>query len=271
MAWPTGTVGEASRKSVGALISTLIAAKGQHDAIMMLALEHEKVFERAVSASSFMRRNGGKDWSAFELTNVSPDSFIGDASAKRKFITEALAILEVPPGRKHEADWYEAVRRDPITGEESRVTQATVYVEERPESGLAFGENDSVEMRMVPRVGELGFSYDPKDGVVEICAVGRKTQRDRYAQAFAECFFEQSPVPVEVTRRPINFARLARAHHLKPIPPTESNAMSFPSWPSTQTVVASPDLSGATRASRSISSSIDALATVRRFPRPVGK
>ena len=137
--------------------------KGQHDAIMMLALQHEKVFERVVSASSFMRRNGGKDWSAFELTNVSPDSFIGDAAAKERFIREALAILEVPPGRKHEADWYDAVRRDPITGEESRVTHATVYIEERPESSLAFGENGSVEMRMVPRVGELGFSYDPKD------------------------------------------------------------------------------------------------------------
>ena len=188
----------------------LDGCEGEHDAIMMLALDHRDIFERAISASSFKRRNGGRDWSAFELTGGRSAAEIFDETARERFVSAALDILGVPPGRKREADWYTAIRRDPITEEESRVIQATIYVEERPESSLAFGDGNSVELRIVPRVGEIGFFYDPQDHVFEVCASGGKDQRDKYALAFVECFLGGAADATETPRREINFDRLLR-------------------------------------------------------------
>ncbi len=135
---------------------------------MMLALDHHDMFERAISASSFKRRNGGRDWSTFELSDDRSSIDISDEASRERFLAEALAILDVPPGRKREADWYSAIRRDPVTGEETNVTQATIYVEERSESGLAFGDGNTVERKIVPRVGGgVGIAYDPQDHVFE--------------------------------------------------------------------------------------------------------
>lgn len=188
----------------------LDGCEGEHDAIMMLALDHREIFERAISASSFKRRNGGRDWSAFELTGGRSSTEISDEAARERFVSKALAILGVPSGWKREADWYTAIRRDPITEEESRVTQATIYVEERPESSLAFGDGNSVEWRIVPRVGEVGVFYDAQDHVFEVYASGGKSQRDRYALAFVECFLGGAAEAAETPRREINFEPLLR-------------------------------------------------------------
>ena len=179
--------------------------EGQHDAIMMLALDHREIFERVISAASFKRRNSRRDWAAFELTGALSSLDISDDTARERFVTEALAILDVPPERKREADWYTAIRRDPATGEETSVIQATIYVEERPESSLAFGDGDSVERKIVPRVGEVGFCYDPVDQVFEVCAPGGKNIRDKYAKAFAECFCSRSASATEAPRKEIDF------------------------------------------------------------------
>lgn len=189
----------------------LDSCEGQHDAIMMLALQHRTLFERALMTSSFKRRNGGRDWSAFELKGGQSAIDISDEIGRERFLAEALQILGVPPGRKREADWYDSIRRDPVTGEERRVTQATIYVEERPESSLAFGEGDSVEWSVVPRVGEVAFSYDAREKIFEVCAAGGKLVREKYAHAFAECFVGETSQTVETPMREIDFGPLMQS------------------------------------------------------------
>lgn len=75
----------------------------------------------------------------------------------------------------------------PHTGEKTDLTHATIYVEDRAASELAFAET-TLERRVVPKVLEVALAYNPRDRSVEICAKGGKKIRDQYAQAFAKHF-----------------------------------------------------------------------------------
>ena len=67
------------------------------------------------------------------------------------------------------------------------LTHATIYVEDRAASELAFAETTLVR-RVVPKVLEVALACNPRDRSVEICAKGGKKIRDQYAQAFAKHF-----------------------------------------------------------------------------------
>lgn len=126
-------------------------------------------------------------------------------------MNEAIAILELPAHRKREADWYKVIRLQPITGEEIEILQATIYVEERAESELAFGPSNTLERQIVPKVLEVGLACNIQDRVIEICAKGGKKIRDEYAQAFAKHFAPDSELPVETPRRDVHLDGLYSA------------------------------------------------------------
>ncbi|MCH2166063.1 MAG: hypothetical protein MK098_15670, partial [Marinovum sp.] len=91
----------------------------------------------------------------------------------------------------------------PITGEETEMTHATIYVEDRASSELVFGSSESLERRVFPRVVEIGIACDPKERILEISARGGKNLRDEYATAFAKHFAPNAPPPVEAPRREV--------------------------------------------------------------------
>jgi len=64
------------------------------------------------------------------------------------FLAETVKILELPAHRKSEADWFQSIRVDATTDSQVKLTQATIYVEDRAESDLAFRE-DSLERQTV--------------------------------------------------------------------------------------------------------------------------
>lgn len=184
---------------------------GVQDALLMLAIDHPQMIDRVAVQASLMRRTGGKQWSAFQFEDDGKPWALDNEEARKAFLEEAIAILDLPEHRKREADWYKSIRIHPITGDEIEMTQATIYVEERPESELAFGDSESLERQTVQKVLEVGIACDAKERIVEICAKGGKRVRDQYANAFAKHFAPHSEAPVESPRRDVTLDALRSA------------------------------------------------------------
>jgi len=147
--------------------------EGVQDVLLMLALDHPQVFERVTVQASLNRRTGGKNWSAFQFDDDGKVWALDDEVARTAFVADAIAILNLPTHRKREADWYRAVRLHPITGEETEVVQATIYVEDRAASELTFGASEGLERQVFQRVLEVGIACSPAERIVEIKAADR--------------------------------------------------------------------------------------------------
>jgi len=183
--------------------------QGVQDVLLMLAIDHPKMLERVSVQASLMQRTGGKNWSAFQFDDDGKPWALDDDVARAGFVADAIAILELPDHRKREADWYTSIRVHPITGEETEILQATIYVEANAESELTFGSSDGLERQVVQRVLEVGIACNPKERIVEICARGGKKVRDEYAASFSKHFAPQSAPPVETPRRDVLLGNLA--------------------------------------------------------------
>ena len=164
----------------------LDAREGPEDAVFMLALDHADVFEQIVSAASLKRRNGGRDWSQFGFLDPATSLTIDDPVAREEFVHRSMEILKVAAGRRYEADWYDIIREDPATWQHLRVSQVTIYVEERPEATLAFDETSTVQRRVVPKVAEVSFGWDHEHALFDVCAAGGFSKRSEYATALCQ-------------------------------------------------------------------------------------
>lgn len=182
--------------------------QGVQDVLLMLAIDHPKILERVSVQASLMQRTGGKNWSAFQFDDDGKPWTLGDDTARAGFVADAIAILDLPDHRKREADWYTSIRVHPITGEETEILQATIYVEANAESELTFGSSEGLERQVVQRVLEVGIACNAKERIIEICARGGKKIRDEYAASFSKHFASQSAPPVETPRRDVLLSNL---------------------------------------------------------------
>ena len=194
--------------------------EGVQDVLLMLALGHPQAFERVAVQASLNRRTGGKNWSAFQFDDDGKAWALDDETARAAFVADAIAILNLPAHRKREADWYRAVRVHPITGEETEIIQATIYVEDRAASELTFGASEGLERQVFQRVLEVGIACNPTERIIEICAAGGKKVRDEYAQAFSKHFAPGSDPPVEAPRREVLLNSL-RSRPAFPVEPAD--------------------------------------------------
>ncbi|WP_148666131.1 hypothetical protein [Phaeobacter piscinae] len=195
----------------------LEGSEGVQDVLLMLALDYPQAFERVAVQASLNRRTGGRNWSAFQFDDDGTAWALEDDAARAAFVGEAIEILNLPAHRKREADWYQAVRVHPITGEETEIVQATIYVEDRAASELTFGASEGLERQVFQRVLEVGIACNPAERIVEICAAGGKKVRDEYAQAFSKHFAPGSDPPVEAPRRDV----LLHTFRSQPVFPVE--------------------------------------------------
>ncbi|WP_417729552.1 hypothetical protein [Roseovarius sp.] len=170
---------------------------------MMLAVSHPQIIDRVSAETSWMRRSGEKGWASFQFEDDGKPWALHDDTARQAFLRDVLEILDVAAHRKSEADWFRSIRIHPITGEETEITQATIYVEDRAESELAFGPSATLERHLVQKVLEVGLACNPLSRIVEIAARGGKKVRDQYAASFAKHFAPQSAAPIEVPRREV--------------------------------------------------------------------
>ena len=184
--------------------------EGVQDVLLMLAAQHPRMIDRVNVQASLMRRHGGKQWARFQFPNDGKPWVLEQPSAREGFLKDTVVILALPDHRKREADWYQSIRVHPMTGEETKLTQATIYIEEHAESELAFGE-ESLERQTVQKVMEVGIACDPDERIVEICAKGGKKLRDQYLKSFSENFAPQSQAPVEIPRRDVLLNTLRQA------------------------------------------------------------
>ncbi|MDF1856497.1 hypothetical protein [Pseudooceanicola sp.] len=184
--------------------------EGVQDVLLMLAAQHPRMIDRVNVQASLMRRHGGKQWARFQFPDDGKPWVLDQQSAREGFLKDTVEILDLPDHRKREADWYQSIRIHPVTGEETKLTQATFYIEEHAHSELAFGE-ESLERQTVQKVLELGVACDPSERIVEICAKGGKKLRDKYLQSFSENFAPESKAPVEIPRRDVLLDTLRQA------------------------------------------------------------
>lgn len=191
--------------------------EGVEDVLLVLATLHPRMIFRVQVQASLLHRHGGKQWSRFQFPDDGKPWALESQTARAGFLAETVRLLKLPAHRKSEADWFQSVRVDPATGEKAKLTQATIYVEDRAESELAFLDN-GLERQTVPKVLEVGIACDPKEQVVEICAKGGVKVRDQYLKSFAEHFAPHSEMPVEVPRRDVQLDVLRGAPELRTVP-----------------------------------------------------
>lgn len=205
--------------------------EGVQDVLLMLATHHPQVVDRVNAQASLMRRHGGHNWARFQFPDDGKPWVLDQATAREGFLKDTIEILELPAHRKREADWYRSIRIHAETGAERKITQATIYVEERAESELAFGA-EALERQTVKKVLEVGIACDPEERIVEICAKGGKRLRDQYLKSFATHFAPHSEAPVEIPRRDVHFETLRQppAFEIEPadgIEGVEVSSLSF--------------------------------------------
>ncbi|QFT71500.1 hypothetical protein [Ruegeria sp. THAF33] len=184
---------------------------GIQEVLLFLAIDHPTEIDRVSVQASMLRRNGGRNWAAFQFDDDRKPWDLNSQIARDAFLTDTVAILDLPNHRKRVADWFETVRVHPITGEATTLTQATIYVEERAESELGFGPSATLERHVVPKVLEVGIACDVQARVVEISAKGGKKARDQYARAFSKHFAPHSEAPVQMPRRDVMLDILKQA------------------------------------------------------------
>ncbi len=206
----------AEQVCTGQLIE-LEGLEGVEDVLLMLAIEQPRMVDRVQVQASLLHRNGGKQWSRFQFPDDGKPWALDSQTARDGFLAETVNILNLPMHRRREADWFHSIRIDPATGEQSKLTQATIYVEDRAESELAFGAT-SLERQTVQKVLEVGIACDPEERIVEICAKGGTKVRDQYLQSFSKHFAPQSKPPVEVPRRDVQLAILRQKPELTTVP-----------------------------------------------------
>jgi hypothetical protein len=182
--------------------------EGIQDILLMLAISHPKIIDRVSADTSLLRFSGGKGWAGFQLDQGGRPWALDNEEARNAFLRDVMEILEVAPHRRSEADWFKSVRIHPTTGEETEITQATIYVEDRAESELAFGSSATLERQLVQKVVEVGLACDANSRIVEIAARGGKKVRDKFAASFNKHFAPDSTEPVEVPRREVNLGVL---------------------------------------------------------------
>lgn len=147
--------------------------EGVPDVLFFLAIEHRKLIDRVWAQASMSRRTGGKYWSTFQFKDDALVWSLDSAAARNEFVTDTIAILDLTPQSQVHRGLDRTIRIDPITEEETTLTQATIYVEERAESELGFGQSETLERHVVPKVLEVGVACDPKARIVEVLRARR--------------------------------------------------------------------------------------------------
>lgn len=203
----------AAEQICGPLSIDLEGFEGVQDVILMLAIDHPQALERVGVWASFRQRYGGKSWSSFQFEDDGTPWTLEDQSARDAFVSDAIGILQLPDHRKREADWYTSCRIHPITGEETTIIHATIYVQDRAASELTFGASEGLERHVFQRVMEVGIACDPTARIVEVCAGGGKAMRDQYANVFSKNFAPDAPPPVEAPRRDVLLENLRTQPH----------------------------------------------------------
>ncbi|MEL6667175.1 MAG: hypothetical protein AAGJ68_08635 [Pseudomonadota bacterium] len=192
--------------------------EGVEDILLMLATQYERLMiDRVQVQASYLRKTDGKQWARFQFADDGKPWVLDKRSTQDAFLAETIDILKLPAHRKREADWFHPVRLDPATGTETKLTQATIYVEDHAESELAFGET-SLERHTRQKVLEVGVVCDSEEKIVEICAKGYHKFRDKYLQAFAKHFAPGSKPPVQVPRRNVRLEVLCSVPKLTIVP-----------------------------------------------------
>ncbi|MEQ9178058.1 MAG: hypothetical protein RIF44_04920 [Nitratireductor sp.] len=183
--------------------------------LWLLGISRER-FENAQSAAYANRTYQGRSWAGYRIDGMNAAPFQLTEDARARFEQEVRAIFQSDAGGgRCLVEWFDRVLEPGASDGMRRCVQATIYREDAPRSELRFAEADRVESIIHRPVAEAAVVFDPKDGVLDVCARGGKKVLARVAEAFCDALADAESQLTAVELRRLDLAGLARRPELQ--------------------------------------------------------
>lgn len=197
------------------LLEGFDAAPDTGAAAIAVLVEDPEAFQRAVASAEVDRYIGGRSWSGYAVRGKFLKRAEVDQAARQAFASVAKSIVKSPgPGLLTEFDWHTRTVRDPQTGGEHQIVQATIYAEQPPEGVLRF--SGAQLQRQIDRdVSEAAVLWDPQVGTLDVKILGGRKKREELAKAFAGYVLGKSVKIEPIERRRVRLDILTRREKLE--------------------------------------------------------
>jgi hypothetical protein len=167
-----------------ALLRRLESEDGDEDRALVVLLEDESAFDRALAISYGDHRRNGRSWSSYSVASnpiVTSDPL--RLQALQEDISRVLRDLN-GSGRRLKIDHYVRQGRPADSRTIGSTTHHSIYAEGLPESDLVF-ERGEPRRRTRRPAREAAIYYSPDHRVLEVVAEGGRLARMTIAQAYA--------------------------------------------------------------------------------------
>ncbi|MBV9491474.1 MAG: hypothetical protein JO069_17390, partial [Verrucomicrobia bacterium] len=191
------------------LLERIRSADSRESRGLIVLLENETAFDRALAVSYADRQRNGRSWSAFRIPlPAAASAHVEKIEALEADASVAFTKLD-GTGRRLKIESFQ----HPSYGRDGKLIGTSfhysLYAEGLPESHLEFEGNEPKRQTRRP-VQEGAISYDPGQKALEIFAGGGKPVREKLAQSFAQHILglvaEVQPLPLRL----FNLDRLKR-------------------------------------------------------------
>ncbi|CAA7615780.1 hypothetical protein [Magnetospirillum sp. UT-4] len=186
----------------------LAEIESAHARALWMFVHYHDQFRHAEESASFDRARNKNTWDSF----IAPiDLTVSREKADRKALAQELATFFKSDGKvKVRVEVFDRSREDEPEGGTGLV-QVVVLREGQTVSPMVFPEDeldeDEPEPELLPHrpVGELGFTYDPVTGVIEVVAQG-KEKREQLVRTFARTLLGRDLEAERVPKRPYDLS-----------------------------------------------------------------
>jgi hypothetical protein len=166
------------------LTSLLQSAEGDEARGIILLVEADQMFERALVAAYADRLQHGRSWSEYRIEGEILTDEPSDLDAFQVELANALAHSDGVTGKVALDSFQRDMRRGDGTTV-SRTTHYAIYREDEVISDLEF-RGDEIDRRTRHPVQEAAILYDANRGSIDVMASGGKPVRARIAESFAQ-------------------------------------------------------------------------------------
>jgi hypothetical protein len=192
-----------------ALLSRLESENGDESRALVVLLEDESAFDRALAISYGDHRRNGRSWSGYSVaSNLIATNDPLRLQALRDDISRVLRDLN-GTGRRLKIDHFERQGRPADGRLGGSTTHYSIYAEGLPESDLEF-ERGEPRRRTRRPAREAAIYYSPDHRVLEVVAEGGRLSRMTIAQAYARHVLGSGDELRPIDVRPFALNRLKR-------------------------------------------------------------
>jgi hypothetical protein len=184
------------------------AIEGVRASAVWLLARSTGAFERALAANYADSHTLGRMWSGFVFDGPVEMPRINEPDARLQFEEEVRDELakDAQSGRCS-FDWFARVATDPVTGEDKRCVQVTIYQETRPQIEPQFTEDGHLGAVTRRPVYEGAIVFDEQSATIDVVAKGGLPLRRQIADMLGKAisFTENKVQAIEL--RLLNLSR----------------------------------------------------------------